>query len=105
MNYTPIHTNIFPSYNYMAAENAFLKQDVEYKNAVLCEQQATIDNLQKEIAKHEDVKSELDMLKIERDKYQMDARRWHVMKQIIRAQGNDQQLYEVQKIVDKELRK
>lgn len=98
MNYIPIHTSIYPTYDYMAAENAFLKQDLEYKNAVLCEQAGTINQLQ----------GELKQVSEERDKfrqYEMDARRWHVMKQIIRAQGNDQQVYEVQKIVDKELTK
>ena len=95
MNYTPIHTSIYPSYNYLAAENAFLKQDIEYKNAVLVEQQGKIDQLEKDI--HQ-VQTERDVLK----GCESDARRWHVMKKILLSQGGQRQLYEVSKIVDKE---
>lgn len=102
MNYIPIHTNIAPNYNYLSAENAYLKQNIEYKDAVLCEQQATIEKFQADVAQL----SEANMtLKMERDKAVADAERWRVMKQIIKIQGNDQQLYEVQKIIDKELAK
>lgn len=98
MNYIPIHTSIHPTYDYMSAENAFLKQDVEYKNAVLCEQAGTINQLQGELKQ---VSEERDKLK----PYEMDARRWHVMKQIILSQGGERQVYEVQKVIDKELTK
>lgn len=98
MNYIPIHTSIHPTYDYMAAENAFLKQDVEYKNAVLCEQAGTINQLQGELKQ---VTQERDNAK----HYEMDARRWQVMKQIILSQGGERQVYEVQKIVDKALAK
>lgn len=102
MNYVPIHTNIAPNYNYLSAENAYLKQNIEYKDAVLCEQQATIEKFQADVSQL----SEANMtLKMERDKAVADAERWRVMKQIIKIQGNDQQLYEVQKIIDKELAK
>ena len=102
MNYIPIHTNIAPNYNYLSAENAYLKQNIEYKDAVLCEQQATIEKFQADVAQL----SEANMtLKMERDKAVADAERWRVMKQIIKIQGNDQQLYQVQKIIDKELAK
>lgn len=102
MNYVPIHTNIAPNYNYLSAENAYLKQNIEYKDAVLCEQQTTIAKFQADVAQL----SEANMtLKIERDKAVADAERWRVMKQIIKIQGNDQQLYQVQKIIDKELAK
>lgn len=102
MNYVPIHTNIAPNYNYLSAENAYLKQNIEYKDAVLCEQQATIQKFQADVAQL----SEANMtLKMERDKAVADAERWRVMKQIIKIQGNDQQLYQVQKIIDKELAK
>lgn len=102
MNYIPIHTNIAPNYNYLSAENAFLLQNIEYKDAVLCEQQATIQKFQADVAQL----SEANMtLKMERDKAVSDAERWRVMKQIIKTQGSDQQLYEVQKIVDREIEK
>lgn len=100
MNYIPIHTNITPSYNYLLAENAFLKQDIEYKNNVICDQQGLVAGLKKDV----DELSQANMkLKAERDKYQADADRWRVMKNIIRSQGNEQQLYTVQKVVDKDL--
>ena len=66
MNYTPIHTSIYPSYNYLAAENAFLKQDIEYKNAVLAEQQGKIESLQRANAE-----------------LQHDALRWNKFKQCV----------------------
>lgn len=100
MNYIPIHTNIAPNYNYLSAENAYLKQTIEYKDAVLGEQQATIQKFQADVAQL----SQANMtLKIERDKAEMDAARWRVMKHIIKTQGNEQQIYQVQKIVDREI--
>lgn len=102
MNHMLIPTNVVPNYNYLAAENSFLRQNIEYKDAVLVEQQATISKFQADVAQL----SESNMtLKMERDKAVADAARWRVMKQIIKTQGNEQQLYEVQKIVDKELAK
>lgn len=102
MNHMLIPTNVVPNYNYLAAENSFLRQNIEYKDAVLVEQQTTISKFQADVAQL----SEANMtLKAERDKAVADAERWRVMKQIIKTQGNDQQLYEVQKIVDKELAK
>lgn len=102
MNYIPIHTNIAPNYNYLSAENAYLKQNIEYKDAVLAEQQTTIQKFKADVAQLSDANM---TLKIERDKAVVDAERWRVMKQIIKTQGNERQLYEVQKIVDKELSK
>lgn len=100
MNYIPIHTNIAPNYNYLSAENAYLKQTIEYKDAVLCEQNVTIQKYQADVAQL----SESNMtLKAERDKTMADAERWRVMKQIIKTQGNEREVYEVTKIVDKEL--
>jgi len=100
MNYMPIHTNIAPNYNYLSAENAYLKQSIEYKDSVLCEQQSTIQKFQADVAQL----SKANMtLKIERDSAVADAERWRVMKQIIKTQGNDQQLYQVQKIIDKDI--
>ena len=100
MNYMPIHTNVYPNYNYLSAENAYLKQNIEYKDAVICDQQSMISGLRKDI----DELSQANMkLKAERDKYQADAERWRVMKNIIRNQGNDQQAYLVGKVVDKSL--
>ena len=100
INYQAIHTQVYPSYNYLAAENAYLRQNIEYKDAVLCEQQVTIQKFQADVAQL----SEANMtLKMERDKAEMDAARWRVMKQIIKTQGNEQQLYEVQKIVDRDV--
>jgi len=101
MNYIPIHTNIAPNYNYLSAENAFLKQDIEYKNAVLCEQKVTISKLQ---ADAEQLSRASMQFKHERDQAVADAARWRVMKRIIDTQGGKQQLQEVEKIVNKELR-
>lgn len=100
MNYIPIHTNIAPNYNYLSAENAYLKQDIEYKNAVICEQQATISKLQ---ADTQQLSQANQTFKQERDKAVADAERWRVMKKILLIQGNEQQVYDVQKIIDKEL--
>lgn len=102
MNYIPIHTNIAPNYNYLSAENAYLKQTIEYKDAVLCEQSVTIKKYQEDVAQLSDANM---TLKAERDKAIADAKRWRVMKQIIKTQGNEREAYEVQKIVDKELAK
>ena len=100
MNYIPIHTNIAPNYNYLSAENAYLKQTIEYKDAVLCEQSVAIKKYQEDVAQLSDANM---TLKLERDKAVADAARWKFMKQIIKTQGNERQLYEVQKIVDREL--
>lgn len=100
MNYIPIHTNIAPNYNYLSAENAFLKQDIEYKNAVLCDQQSTIAKYQADV---EQLSQANATFKQERDQAAADAARWSVMKQIILSQGGERQLYEVQKTVDKEI--
>lgn len=100
MNYIPIHTNIAPNYNYLSAENAYLKQSIEYKDAVLEEQQITIQKLQKDVTQLSEATMDL---KIQRDKAIADAERWRVMQQIIRTQGNDQQAYLVGKVVDKDL--
>lgn len=83
MNYQPVHTNILPSWNYLSAENAFLKQDIEYKNAVLVEQQGKIDALQR-------ANSEL----------QHDALRWSKFKHIIDAQRGELTAVQLQNIVD-----
>lgn len=95
MNYMPIHTNVHPSYNFLAAENAYLKQEIEYKNAVLCDQQDRINKLG-----HENT-----ALKLERDASCEDAERWRIMKQIIKTQGSEQALYVVEKTVAKDLDK
>jgi hypothetical protein len=92
MNYIPIHTNIAPNYSYLSAENAYLKQSIEYKDAVLCEQQTAITKLQ----------ADTQQFKQERDKAVADAERWQVMKKIMASQGNERHIYEVQKAVDKE---
>lgn len=100
MNYVPVHTSIAPNYNYLSAENAFLRHNIEYKDSVLCEQQQTISKLKADV----DQLSQANMkFKTDRDKFEADSKRWQVMKQIIKNQGNEQQLYEVQKIVDKEI--
>ena len=100
MNYVPIHTNIYPNYNYLSAENAFLKHDIEYKNAVIVDQQDRIKHLQNDVSS---LSQACTKFKQERDKYEADSRRWQVMKRIIKTQGDERQLYEVQKIVDKEI--
>lgn len=98
--YMPIHTNIYPSYNFMTAENAFLKQQIEYKDAVLCEQQTTINGLRSELT---EATQENALLKAQVDEFRANANRWKVMKQIIRGQGGDRHLYDVEKVVDKEI--
>ena len=100
MNYIPIHTNIAPSYNYLSAENAFLKQNIEYKDAVICEQQARIGQLQADV---EQLSQASFTFKKERDAAMADAARWRVMKKIILTQGGERPLYEFQKNIDKEL--
>ena len=100
MNHMPIHTNVAPNYNYLSAENAFLRQNIEYKDAMLCEQQEKIHKL------HADIEqlSQANMtLKQEKDKFEGDANRWQVMKKILRTQGTDQALYVVQKTIDRDL--
>lgn len=100
MNHMPIHTSIAPNYNYLSAENAFLRQNIEYKDAVLCEQQETINKLRADV----DQLSQSNMtLKSERDDFEQDANRWRIMKNILRTQGTDQALYVVQKTVDKDM--
>lgn len=99
MNYIPIHTNVAPNYNYLNAENAYLKQDIEYKNAVVCEQQTTITKLQADVQQLSQANTQF---KQERDKSVADAERWQVMKKIMATQGNERHIYEVQKAVDKE---
>ena len=100
MNHTPIHTNVAPNYNYLSAENSFLRQNIEYKDAVLCEQQGTISKLRADV---EQLSQANMTLKDQRDRVEHDAARWRVMKSIIRSQGTDKALYVVQKTVDKEL--
>lgn len=100
MNYIPIHTNIAPNYNYLSAENAYLKQSIEYKDAVLGEQQARITQLQQDV---EQLSQASAKYKQERDQYADDAQRWKIMQRIIKTQGNDREAYEVHKIVDKEI--
>lgn len=100
MNYIPIHTNIAPSYNYLSAENAYLKQNIEYKDAVLAEQQTTIKKFQDDVSQLSQANMQL---KSEHEKAVSDAARWQVMKKIILSQGGERHLYEVQKTVDKEI--
>ena len=100
MNYIPIHTSVYPSYNYLSAENAYLKQSLEYKDAVIIEQQETINKLNADVCQLSQASA---TFKQERDKLEADAHRWQVMKQIIKTQGNEREVYEVTKIVDKEI--
>lgn len=100
MNYYPIHTNIAPNYNYLSAENAYLKQDIEFKNAVLVEQQSTIGKLKADINQLSQANMDF---KVAHDKALHDAKRWAVMKKIIATQGTDQALYVVQKTIDRDL--
>lgn len=100
MNYVPIHTSVYPSYNFLAAENAFLKQSSEYKDRVLCEQAESITKLRADIDQLSQANA---TLRQERNKFEADAERWRVMQKIIKVQGGDRHLYEVQKIVDKDI--
>lgn len=100
MNYIPIHTSIYPNYNFLSAENSYLKQSIEYKDAVLQEQQTKITQLQADVTQLSQASSGY---KRERDQYADDALRWQIMQRIIKTQGNDKQMYEVTKIVDREI--
>ena len=100
MNYVSIHTNIAPNYNYLAAENAYLKQNLEYKDAVICEQQSRITNLEKDVSQLSQAST---TYKQERDKFEADAQRWKVMQRIIKMQSSEREAYEVHKIVDREI--
>lgn len=81
--YHVIHTNIAPSYNFMQAENAYLKQSIEWRDAVMIEQQTKIEALQR-------ANSEL----------QHDAMRWNKFKHIIDAQKGELNAKQLQNIVD-----
>lgn len=83
MNYTPVHTTIVPNWNYLSAENAYLKQEIEWKNAVLVEQQGKIESLQR-------ANSEL----------QHDALRWNRFKHIIDGQRGELTGQQLERIVD-----
>lgn len=87
MNHPVIQTNIMPSYHFVIAENNFLKHEIEYKNAVLMEQQSTITSLREDVAKTDH-----------------DARRWQAMKKIILAQGGEKQLKTVETTLDTDIR-
>lgn len=93
MNYVPIHTNISPNINFLLAENSYLKQSIEYENAVLLEQNNKLASMTDEIK----------TLRAERDQFAEDAQRWKIMQQIIKVQGNQAQMYQVTKIVDMEI--
>lgn len=81
--YPVIHTNIAPSYNFMLAENAYLKQSIEWRDAVMVDQQTKIEALQR-------ANSEL----------QHDAMRWNKFKHIIDAQKGQLTAKQLQNIVD-----
>lgn len=97
-----VPTSIYPNYNYMATENAFLKQNIEYKDAVICEQQQTINNLKADV---QQLSMANTSLKSDKDRFEVDAERWRVMKKIIAMQGGDKHARDVQAIVDKDVRK
>jgi len=99
MNPIMIPSSVMPNYNYLAAENSFLRQNVEYKDAVLCEQQSTIQKFQADV---QQISSANMQIKQENDKLKHDAERWQTMKKILLTQGGERQLYEVQKFVDRE---
>lgn len=78
-----VPTSIYPNYNYVATENAFLKQNIEYKDAVICEQQQKIDSLTQ-------ANQEL----------QLDAQRWQKFKRMFDAQKGPMNSEQLQHIVD-----
>lgn len=82
--YNIIHTNVMPSYNFMQAENAYLKQAIEWRDAVMQEQQGKIESLQRANAE-----------------LQHDAMRWNKFKHIIDAQKGDLSAKQLQNIVDR----
>lgn len=83
VQYHLIHTSIMPSYDFVQAENAYLKQSIEWRDAVLQEQQSKIVCLQK-------ANTEL----------QHDALRWNKFKHIIDLQKGDMSAKQLQQIVD-----
>jgi len=82
--YPIVHTNIAPNYNFVQAENAYLRQSVEYRDAVIVDQQRQIAGLQEE-----------------NSRLQFDAARWNKFKQIIDSQKGDLTSSQLQNIVDK----
>ena len=95
-----IPTSVYPNYNYLAAENSFLKQNIEYKDAVICEQQEKINYLEADLAQ---LSESTAALKAAKDRAEYDAARWQSMKKIILNQGGEKALYEVQKTVDQDI--
>lgn len=83
MPYTLIPTNVAPSYAFMQAENAYLRQSIEWRDSMLIEQQGKIENLQR-------ANSEL----------QHDAMRWNKFKHIIDQQKGELTGRQIQNIVD-----
>lgn len=102
MNYYPVHTNITPNYNFLSAENAYLKQDIEFKNAVLIEQESTINKLKADVGQLSQANM---MFRADCDKFRHDAKRWEAMKKIIEMQGGKDHAEQVQQIVDKDIQK
>lgn len=101
MNYPPIHTTVYPSYNYLSAENAYLRQTIEYRNHVLHEQQITIANLQADVNQLSQANMQFQN---ECAQAKAEAKRWQAVKQIMLTHMGERRTYEVQKIVDKEIR-
>lgn len=101
MNYPPIHTTVYPSYNYLSAENAYLRQTIEYRDHVLHEQQITIANLQADVNQLSQANMQFQN---ECAQAKAEAQRWKAVKKIMLTHIGERQMYEVQKIVDKEIR-
>lgn len=100
-NYVPIHTTVYPSYNYLSAENAFLKQAIEYRDHVMHEQQGTITKLKADIGQISQANMQF---KAECAQAKAEALRWQKVKHIMLTQMGERQMYEVQKMVDREIR-
>lgn len=71
-----VPTNVFPNYAYLSAENAFLKQACEYRDAVITEQQGKLEATQ------------------------LDAARWRAFKRIIDSQKGEMNSEQLEKTVD-----
>lgn len=81
--YSVVQTSVVPSYAFLQAENLYLRQNIEWRDAVLMEQQEKIENLQR-------ANTEL----------QHDAMRWNKFKHIIDAQKGEMSAKQLQNIVD-----
>jgi hypothetical protein len=83
LNYMMVHTPVAPNYSFLQAENAYLRQALEWRDAMLVEQQNRLTHLHS-------VNAQL----------QHDAQRWAKFKGIIDKQQGELTSQQLQNIVD-----